>query len=133
MSRAGAAGMAMLAQAYNHMIMPLASRHNKETQVGWGIVDFRHRFGREPEGMWLAETAVDIESLEVLAEDGVAFTIWRRRQAKRWRRRGARSGGVPGGVDPSRHTCAGSRRGDRSPCSFSMPRFAPGRLRAAAR
>ena len=64
-----------LAQAYNHMILPLANRRDKYTQVLWGIRDFQYRFGREPEGMWLPETAVDLESLEILAELGIRFTI----------------------------------------------------------
>ena len=64
-----------LAQAYNHLIMPLANRRDKETQVIWGIRDFEHRFGRQPEGMWLPETAVDDETLNVLAEQGIKFTI----------------------------------------------------------
>src|SRR5438874_8574470 len=64
-----------LAQVYNHLIMPLAVDRDKRTQVRWGIADFRHRFGREPEGMWLAETAADVATLEVLAEEGIAFTV----------------------------------------------------------
>ena len=56
-----------MAQAYNHMIMPLASSRDKETQVIWGIKDFEHRFGRKPEGMWLPETAVDLETLDIMA------------------------------------------------------------------
>ena len=64
-----------MAQVYNHIIMPLASRRDKETQVKWGIADFTKRFGRMPEGMWLAECAVDTESLEVLAENGIIFTV----------------------------------------------------------
>ncbi|MCR5347423.1 MAG: DUF3536 domain-containing protein [Fretibacterium sp.] len=64
-----------MAQVYNHIIMPLANRHDKETQVRWGIADFKKRFGRMPEGMWLAETAVDTETLEVLAENGILFTV----------------------------------------------------------
>ncbi len=59
-----------LAQIYNHMIMPLANARDKRTQVLWGIRDFEFRFGRKPEGMWLAETAADNESLDVLAERG---------------------------------------------------------------
>lgn len=70
-----------MAQVYNHLIMPLANRRDKETQVKWGIADFEHRFGRKPEGMWLAETAVDIETLEVLAEQGIQFTLLAPRQA----------------------------------------------------
>ncbi len=64
-----------IAQVYNHMIMPLANRRDKETQVRWGIADFEKRFGRYPEGMWLPETAVDIETLEVLAEHKIKFTL----------------------------------------------------------
>lgn len=93
-----------LAQAYNHMIMPLASRRDKVTQVRWGLADFEHRFGRTPEGMWLPETAVDTETLEVLAEHGLKFTILAPRQASRVRRMGSRSWKDIGGerVDPSR-------------------------------
>ena len=64
-----------MAQVYNHVIMPLASRRDKETQVIWGISDFKKRFNRMPEGMWLAECAVDTETLEVLAENGILFTV----------------------------------------------------------
>ena len=64
-----------IAQVYNHMILPLANRRDKETQVIWGIKDFEHRFKRQPEGMWLAESAVDTESLEVLADNDIKFTI----------------------------------------------------------
>jgi alpha-amylase/alpha-mannosidase (GH57 family) len=74
-----------MAQGYNHMILPLANRLDKETQVKWGIRDFESRFGRKPEGMWLPETAVDSETLEVLAEHGIRFTILAPRQAKRVR------------------------------------------------
>lgn len=64
-----------IAQAYNHMILPLASIKDKNTQIRWGIRDFNFRFGREPEGMWLPEAAVDIETLEVLADHGLGFTV----------------------------------------------------------
>lgn len=64
-----------LAQAYNHMIMPLANSRDKRSQVIWGIKDFQKRFGRDPEGMWLPETAVDTETLEILAEKKIRFTI----------------------------------------------------------
>ena len=74
-----------LAQAYNHMIMPLANRRDKATQVLWGLKDFEHRFGRAAEGMWLPETAVDIETLEVLADHGVTYTVLAPRQAARIR------------------------------------------------
>ncbi|MGE5431132.1 MAG: DUF3536 domain-containing protein [Syntrophomonadaceae bacterium] len=72
-----------IAQVYNHMIMPLSNTNDKRTQVIWGIADFKHRFGRDPEGMWLAETAVDNETLDILAEFGIKFTILAPRQAKR--------------------------------------------------
>jgi len=72
-----------LAQAYNHMIMPLANRRDKQTQIIWGIRDFEHRFRRKPEGMWLPETAVDLETLDSMAEHGVKFTILAPHQAKR--------------------------------------------------
>ncbi len=74
-----------LAQAYNHVILPLASREDKEIQVVWGIRDFELRFGREPEGMWLPETAVDIETLETLAAHDIEFTILAPSQAARVR------------------------------------------------
>ncbi|MGQ9671283.1 MAG: DUF3536 domain-containing protein [Desulfosoma sp.] len=74
-----------LAQAYHHIILPLANRRDKETQVYWGIAEFRHRYGRNPEGMWLPETAVDHETLTVLAEAGIRFTILAPHQAARWR------------------------------------------------
>lgn len=93
-----------IAQGYNHMILPLANRQDKVTQVKWGIADFEHRFGRRPEGMWLPETAVDTETLEVLAENGILFTILAPRQAKRVRRKGSRSWKDLStvGIDPSR-------------------------------
>jgi alpha-amylase/alpha-mannosidase (GH57 family) len=92
-----------LAQAYNHMIMPLADRRDKETQVLWGIRDFEHRFGRFPEGMWLPETAVDLETLEIMAEQGILFTILAQHQARRVREKGAKSWtDVEGGsIDPT--------------------------------
>ena len=77
-----------IAQVYNHMIMPLANRRDKETQVKWAIKDFEVRFGRFPEGMWLPETAVDTESLEVLAENGIKFTILSPHQALKMRKLG---------------------------------------------
>jgi len=64
-----------IAQPYHHTILPLATRRDKRTEVRWGIADFRRRFGRDPAGMWLPETAVDTETLEVLAEEGIQFTI----------------------------------------------------------
>lgn len=76
---------AALAQVYNHIIMPLASSRDKHTQIQWGIKDFEYRFGRKPEGMWLAETAVDLETLDMMAEAGILFTILSPKQAARVR------------------------------------------------
>jgi alpha-amylase/alpha-mannosidase (GH57 family) len=72
-----------IAQVYNHIIMPLASRRDKRTQVLWGIQDFIFRFKRRPEGMWLPETAADMGTLEILAEQGIVFTILSPKQASR--------------------------------------------------
>lgn len=64
-----------IAMPYHHVILPLVSRREKVTEVKWGIADFKRRYNREPEGMWLPETAVDEETLEVMAEQGIRFTI----------------------------------------------------------
>ena len=92
-----------MAQAYNHMIMPLANSRDKETQVIWGIHDFEHRFGRKPQGMWLPETAVDLETLDIMAQHGIRYTVLSPYQAWRVRLTGARSwrDTTGGRVDPS--------------------------------
>ncbi|MFH1876175.1 MAG: DUF3536 domain-containing protein, partial [Candidatus Omnitrophota bacterium] len=77
-----------LVQVYNHIIMPLANSRDKRTQIVWGIEDFRSRFKREPEGMWLAECAVDTETLEILSEYNIKFTILASHQATRVRKMG---------------------------------------------
>ena len=77
-----------IAQAYNHVIMPLANSRDRATQIIWGVRDFEKRFNRAPEGMWLPETAVDLETLELLAEFGLRFTILAPHQAARVRRIG---------------------------------------------
>lgn len=74
-----------IAQVYNHIILPLANERDKYTQVRWGKADFKRRFGRDPEGMWLAETAVDYDTLKVLAEEGIRFVILAPSQAQRCR------------------------------------------------
>ena len=64
-----------MAMPYHHIILPLATRRDKEIEVRWGIRDFERRFGRSPAGMWLPETAVDLETLDVLAANGIQFTV----------------------------------------------------------
>src|SRR5437868_6782270 len=93
-----------ISQAYNHMIMPPANHADRVTQVLWGIRDFEHRFGRQPEGMWLPETAVDLDTLDILAANGIKFTILAPRQAHRVRRIGGRSWKDVSGdrIDPTR-------------------------------
>ena len=73
--REGTADRGAIAQAWNHMILPLANERDTRTQIRWGLADFRHRFGREAPGMWLPETAVNPTVLAILAEEGVGFTI----------------------------------------------------------
>ncbi len=93
-----------LAQVYNHMIMPLANRRDRVTQIRWGMRDFERRFKRAPEGMWLAETAADTETLELLADHGIRFTILAPHQAARFRPIGERDWTAINGaaIDPSR-------------------------------
>ncbi len=93
-----------IAQPYNHVILPLANYRDRYTQIYWGIRDFEYHFKRAPEGMWLPETAVDFESLEILAEFGIRFTILSPHQASRVRGVGSRTwDSVAGGqIDPTR-------------------------------
>jgi len=97
-----------LAQVYNHLIMPLANQRDKLTQIRWGLADFEHRFGRKAEGMWLAETAVDSETLKLLAEAGLKFTILSPDQAQKVRTRPSQGPAGPwedvggGRIDPRR-------------------------------
>ncbi len=96
---------AALAQVYNHIIMPLANSRDKRTQVIWGIKDFESRFMRFPEGMWLAETAVDLETLDILAEQGIKFTILAPHQAAAFRKIGEEQWNKTSGenaIDPTR-------------------------------
>ena len=77
-----------IAQVHSHLILPLANRRDKETQVLWGIRDFEYRFNRKPEGIWLSETAVDTETLEILVDHGIKYTILAPRQARAFRKVG---------------------------------------------
>lgn len=92
-----------LAQGYNHIIMPLATARDKRTQIRWGISDFAYRFKRQPEGLWLPETAVDTETLDILAEEGITFTILAPHQATKVRKIGADAweDTGTGGIDPT--------------------------------
>jgi len=93
-----------IAQCYNHMIMPLANARDKVTQVRWGVADFEYRFGRRPEGMWLPETACNDETLEVLIQEGIRFTILEPHQAQSTRPIGEKEWQdvADGGIDPRR-------------------------------
>jgi alpha-amylase/alpha-mannosidase (GH57 family) len=72
-----------IAQAYNHAILPLSNERDRRTQVRWGVADFRRRFGREPESMWLPETACNDDVLGLLIDEGLKFVILAPQQAKR--------------------------------------------------
>jgi len=95
-----------IAQAHSHLILPLCNERDKHTQVIWGIRDFEYRFGRMPEGMWLAETAANVDSLEVLAAHGIKYTIMAPRQAKAFKKKGAKNWTMTNnnglGIDPRR-------------------------------
>ncbi len=94
-----------IAQVYNHIIMPLANEHDKYTQIIWGIKDFQYRFGRKPEGMWLAETACDDATLEALVNCGIKFTILSPHQAKAVRKLNSQDSWQDvswGNIDPAR-------------------------------
>lgn len=98
-----------IAQVYNHMILPLASERDKITQIRWGKADFESHFGRPPEGMWLAETAVDYPTLEALVAEGIRFIILAPSQAQRCRSLPSASHSNPlwytvngGQIDPTR-------------------------------
>ena len=93
-----------MAQAYSHLILPLANSRDKKTQILWGLKDFEFRYGRKAEGMWLPETAVDLESLDLAAENGVVFTILSPYQAARQRKIGDAewTDASRGAVDPKR-------------------------------
>ena len=93
-----------IAQGYNHTILPLCTPRDRRTQVRWGVADFRHRFRREPEGMWLPETAANHEVLDLLIDEGLRFTILSPYQALRVRRLGTEewTDVTHGRLDPSR-------------------------------
>ena len=124
-----------LAQAYNHSILPLCNAADRRTQIRWGIVDYTHRFGHAPRGMWLPETAVDTPTLEALAEQGIEFTLLAPHQAARVRAPGEDWRDVSGGrVDPRQpYRCTLPSGRDDHPVLLRRSGFAGGRLRAPAR
>ncbi len=94
-----------MAQVYNHVIMPLASERDRITQIRWGIADYANHYGSPPEGMWLAETAADNRSLELMAEHGIKFTVLAPHQCRRARLLDGHEGWTetPGAsIDPTR-------------------------------
>jgi hypothetical protein len=94
-----------MAQVYNHIILPLASERDRITQIRWGIADFERHYGTPPEGMWLAETAADADSLELMAQHGIKFTVLAPNQCKRIRplREGAGWTDTPGAAVDTTH------------------------------
>ncbi len=119
-----------LAQVYNHIIMPLASRRDRITQIRWGIADYKSRFGHAPEGMWLAETAADTETLELMAAEGIRFTVLAPRQCRRVR--GLADGKIlskPAKVDTARPTTdwINTPNATVDPTHPYLARFASGR------
>ena len=98
-----------MAMPYHHAILPLSSRREKLTEVRWGIADFRRRFGREPEGMWLPETAVDEETLDVLAQEGIRFTVLAPHQVNRCPRAACPGWFGPSAAGRSRCSCTTAR------------------------
>lgn len=125
-----------IAQAYNHMIMPLASFQDRLTQALWGIKDFERRFGFRPEAMWLPETAADDETLRLLVDLEMKYAILSPYQADKVRRHGSSEweDASRGAIDTTRpyvwhDTLAdGSRRKGRSLAVF----FYDGELSKAA-
>lgn len=93
-----------MAQPYNHMIMPLANRRDRYTQVRWGIRDFEFRFGRPPVGIWLPEAAVDTETLDIVSEFGIQYTVLAPNQALRIKEQTGRDWTDVSGeqIDPTR-------------------------------
>lgn len=125
-----------IAQAYNHLIMPLATRRDQETQIRWGVYDFERRFGRPPEGMWLPETAINETTLDILSGFGLRFIILSPHQALRMRPLGAGPPGAGEAGGPRQGAGTGPGLTDASgwrdvsngsiPTGFGYRCFAPG-------
>ena len=126
-----------MAQVYNHIIMPLASRRDRITQIRWGIADYQHHYGSLPEGMWLAETAADNESLELLAQHGIKFTVLAPHQCKRIRPlEGRRRTGprlpTPAWTPPALTWCASTPASRLPSFSTTAPPRGPSPLRGCS-
>lgn len=80
-----------IAMCYNHLIMPLANERDKITQVKWGVADFKFHFGRDPESIWLPETACNDDTLGVLIDEGIRYVILDPSQAEKSRKIGTRN------------------------------------------
>ena len=119
-----------MAQVYNHLIMPLASTRDRITQIRWGIADFRYRFGREPEGMWLPETAVDSESLDLLAQHGIRFVLLAPHQCARVRSLATVSPAPKATASAKDSKEPAEPRGPKPPTPLSIPR---GRILSASK
>ncbi|MEW6184147.1 MAG: DUF3536 domain-containing protein [Thermodesulfobacteriota bacterium] len=116
-----------LAQAYNHIILPLAQNRDIRTQIRWGKADFQKHFNRDPEGMWLPETAVDLRTLGLLAEEGFRFTILAPHQAKRFRPLGhTQWTDVQGDINPRRPYWCNLPKGNKIALFFYDGRLAHG-------
>jgi len=102
-----------IAQVYNHMIMPLADRRDRLTQIRWGIADFMHHFGRKPEAMWLAETAVNMDTVVDLIQEGIRFIILSPTQAESFRALPATNANVP--VDAASTANSAKGNGEKDP------------------
>ena len=74
-----------IAQAYGHAILPLCNERDRLTQVVWGLADFRYRFRRDAESLWLPETACNDKTLDLLLDQGLRFVILAPDQARRFR------------------------------------------------
>lgn len=90
-----------IAQAYGHAILPLCNERDRVTHVVWGVADFRFRFGREPEALWLPETAANDATLALLIEQGLRYVILAPEQAKRVKLSDVKGMGIGNGSESS--------------------------------
>ncbi len=108
-----------IAQAYNHAILPLCNDRDLRTQIDWGLADFRHRFHRGAEGIWLPETAADLRTLQAVHDAGLRFTVLSPYQCTRVRAPGGEWHDARGAqFDPSRPYLVKLPSGARLPVFF---------------